>query len=104
VLQVLLRVLVLEQPMEEAVAAPRLHQQWSPSPTVVEPGFDPEIVSALQNRRGHRVEVAEETFGCVEAIWLQQVGGVPVAVSDPRRGGAGGVQGKTGRARAQLKD
>lgn len=94
VLQVLLRVLVLEQTMEEAVAAPRLHQQWSPIATVFESGFDPEIVSALENRRGHEVEVKSGTFGSVQAIWLRTVGGVPIAVSDPRRGGAAGVQGE----------
>jgi len=93
VMQVLLRVLVLEQSMEEAIAAPRLHQQWSPATTVFEPKFDPAIVSALANRRGHKVETKSETFGSVQAIWLPAVGGVPVAVSDPRRGGAAGVQG-----------
>jgi gamma-glutamyltranspeptidase / glutathione hydrolase len=93
VMQVLLRVLVLEQSMEDAVAAPRLHQQWSPIATEFEPGFDPEIVSALQNRRGHKVEVKSGNFGSVQAIWVRNVGGMPVAVSDPRRGGAGGVQG-----------
>jgi gamma-glutamyltranspeptidase/glutathione hydrolase len=93
VLQVLLRVLVLEQAMEEAVAAPRLHQQWSPSATAFEAAFDPGIVSALDNRRGHEVAVEAKSFGSVQAIWLRVVGGSPVAVSDPRRGGSGGVQG-----------
>src|SRR5690606_15052741 len=36
VLQVLLRVLVLEQPLDEAVRAPRLHQQWRPEATAFE--------------------------------------------------------------------
>jgi gamma-glutamyltranspeptidase/glutathione hydrolase len=93
VLEVLLRNLVLEQPMADAVAAPRLHQQWSPSTTSFEPRFDPVIVQELANRRGHRVEIAKETFGSVQAIWLPEVGGVPIAVSDPRRGGSGAVQG-----------
>jgi gamma-glutamyltranspeptidase/glutathione hydrolase len=94
VMQVLLRVLVLDQTMAEAVAAPRLHQQWSPSATEFEPGFDPAIVSALQNRRGHTVEVGAMRFGSVQAIWLREIGAMPVAVSDPRRGGAAGVQGQ----------
>ena len=93
VLEVLLRNLVLEQPMADAVAAPRLHQQWSPSTTTFERRFDPVIVQELANRRGHRVEIAKENFGSVQAIWLPEVGGVPVAVSDPRRGGSGAVQG-----------
>ena len=93
VLEVLLRNLVLEQPMADAVEAPRLHQQWSPSATVFEPGFDPVIVQELANRRGHRVELAKKRFGSVQAIWLPDVGGIPVAVSDSRRGGSGAVQG-----------
>jgi gamma-glutamyltranspeptidase/glutathione hydrolase len=94
VLQVVLRVLVLEQTMPDAVAAPRLHQQWSPSGTSFETGFDHGIVSALANRRGHQVEVVPGNFASVQAIWLPGVGGVPIAVSDPRRGGAAGVQGQ----------
>ena len=97
VLQVLLRVLVLEQTMEEAVAAPRLHQQWSPATTEFEAAFDPGIVAALSSRRGHAVEVKAGTFGSVQAIWLRSVGGVPVGVSDPRRGGAAAVQSEKGR-------
>jgi gamma-glutamyltranspeptidase/glutathione hydrolase len=92
ILQVLLRVLVLEQPMPEAIAAPRLHQQWSPGETSFESAFDPVIREELMNRRGHGVRVSTESFGSVQAIWLPEVGGVPIAVSDPRRGGAGGVQ------------
>ena len=38
--------------------------------------------------------IESESFGSVQAIWLNVVGGVPIAVSDPRRGGAGGVQGE----------
>jgi gamma-glutamyltranspeptidase/glutathione hydrolase len=95
VIQVLLRVLVLEQTMPEAVAAPRLHQQWSPSRTLFEPGFDPQIVAALESRRGHAVEFAKEPFGCIQAIWLREIGDRPVATSDARRGGTAGVQGGT---------
>jgi gamma-glutamyltranspeptidase/glutathione hydrolase len=94
ILQVLLRRLVLEQPMKDAVAAPRLHQQWSPAETSFESAFDPVIVDELKNRSGHKTVISGETFGSVQAIWLPEVGGVPVAVSDPRRGGAGGVQGQ----------
>jgi len=94
ILEVLLRVLVLDQPMPEAVAAPRLHQQWSPSETSFEDRFDPVIIDELRNRRGHKVVVSGESFGSVQAIWMPEVGGVPVAVSDPRRGGTAGVQGR----------
>jgi gamma-glutamyltranspeptidase/glutathione hydrolase len=94
ILQVLLRRLVLEQPLPDAVAAPRLHQQWSPGETSFESAFDPVIVEELKNRSGHKTAISREAFGSVQAIWLPEVGGVPVAVSDPRRGGAGAVQGQ----------
>lgn len=90
--QVLLRTLVLEEPIDLAVRAPRMHQQWSPSTTRFEAGWAPSLLSALQNRRGHTIEIDNETFGCIEAIWLADPGAEPVAVSDPRGGGAAAVQ------------
>jgi gamma-glutamyltranspeptidase/glutathione hydrolase len=93
ILQVLLRVLVLDQSMPDAVAAPRLHQQWRPSETTFEETFDPVILDELKNRRGHQVRPVHERYGSVQAIWLPDVGGMPIAVSDPRRGGTAGVQG-----------
>ena len=100
VAQVLLRTLVLEQPLAEAIAAPRLHQQWSPIETSFEPGYDAEIVGALENRRGHHVVRSTERFASVQAIRLSAPGEMPEAVSDPRRGGVGGVQGRPLTARA----
>ncbi len=100
VAQVLLRTLVLDEPLAEAIAAPRLHQQWSPIETIFEPEFDAEIVGALENRRGHKVVRSKEHFASVQAIRLSAPGEMPEAVSDPRRGGVGGVQGQTLPARA----
>jgi gamma-glutamyltranspeptidase/glutathione hydrolase len=91
--QVLLRVLVLEQSIHDAVRAPRLHQQWMPRATRFERGFAKEIVDALSNRRGHEVEWSDKRFGSVQAIWLAEPGADPVGVSDPRRGGSAVVQG-----------
>jgi gamma-glutamyltranspeptidase/glutathione hydrolase len=91
--QVLLRTLVLGQSIEGAVSAPRLHQQWNPPATRCEAGFDREITGALTNRRGHAIEWSDETFGSVQAIFVAEPGATPVAVSDPRRGGAAAVQG-----------
>jgi gamma-glutamyltranspeptidase/glutathione hydrolase len=92
--QVLLRSLVLEEPIDAAIQAPRLHQQWNPPNTRFEAGWDANLLAALQNRRGHSIEIDSETFGCVQAVWLADPGAEPVAISDPRGGGAGGVQGK----------
>ncbi|MBK7877188.1 MAG: gamma-glutamyltransferase [Planctomycetes bacterium] len=92
VLQVILRTTLLGESLEEAVARPRLHQQWSPPETYFETGFDPTIVDALEKRRGHPVKRDEKRFGSVQAIQLTELGGLPRAVSDPRRGGSGAVQ------------
>jgi len=91
VTQVLLRVLVLGESLERAVAAPRLHQQWSPVETIFEMEFDARIVESLARRFGHPVRRVDRRFGSVQAILLDDVGGRPVAVSDPRRGGSAGV-------------
>jgi gamma-glutamyltranspeptidase/glutathione hydrolase len=93
--QVLLRSLVLGEPIADAIAAPRLHQQWSPSNTRFESGWEANLIAALQNRRGHEVDTDVNTFGCVQAVWLSDPGAEPIAVSDPRGGGAGGVQGRS---------
>jgi gamma-glutamyltranspeptidase / glutathione hydrolase len=89
--QVLLRVLVLGEDLAAAVAAPRLHQQWSPAETTFEPEYDARIVESLERRFGHPVRRTEAHFGSVQAVLLDAVGGRPVAVSDPRRGGSAGV-------------
>ncbi len=91
VTEVLLRVLVLGEPLERAVRAPRLHQQWNPSETLVEPEFDARLVLELERRFGHTIRRSEHHFGSVQAILLDHVGGTPTAVSDPRRGGSAAV-------------
>ena len=89
-LQVFLRVEVYGDSLEEAVRAPRLHQQWEPSATRLEPGWDALLVQALENRR-HEIVQSADRWAAVQAIWVP-VGGEPVGVSDPRRGGAVGAQ------------
>ena len=91
VIQVLLRTEVYGQSLEEAVAAPRLHQQWVPTATRFEEGWDPLLLQDLRNR-DHDVELSQTSFGAVQAIRVE-VGGVPEGVSDPRRGGAALAEG-----------
>lgn len=86
VLEVLLRTVVYGQDLETAVAAPRLHQQWSPSATLVEPGWDELLLQGLRNQ-DHVLEPRAEPWGRVQAIAVD-VGGEPVGVSDPRGGGS----------------
>ena len=54
VLQVITNVIDFHMPIAEAVSAPRLHQQWQPEDVLVEPGFDPALLAALQ-ARGHKI-------------------------------------------------
>jgi gamma-glutamyltranspeptidase/glutathione hydrolase len=87
VTQVLLRVLVYGQTLDEAVRAPRLHQQWKPETTLFEGGWDPALLAALQRDHAQPIEVQPDgTFGSVQAIWIGP-DGEPVGASDPRRGG-----------------
>ncbi len=86
VLQVLLRTEVYGQSLSEAVAAPRLHQQWEPPRTEFEPGWDPLLLQGLENR-GHELELEDESWGSVQALTVE-VGGDPQGVSDPRSGGS----------------
>jgi gamma-glutamyltranspeptidase / glutathione hydrolase len=54
VLQVIVNVIDRKLPVGEAVGAPRLHHQWWPDEVLVDRGFSPELVRALE-ARGHRV-------------------------------------------------
>ncbi len=52
VLQVIANVIDFHMGIGDAVSAPRLHNQWEPDKTFVEPGFDPALLAALK-ARGH---------------------------------------------------
>jgi gamma-glutamyltranspeptidase/glutathione hydrolase len=54
VLQVITNAIDFRMGIADAVSAPRLHHQWQPDQTYVEPGFDPATVEAL-TARGHTV-------------------------------------------------
>jgi gamma-glutamyltranspeptidase / glutathione hydrolase len=54
VLQVIVNVIDRKLPVGEAVGAARLHHQWWPDEVLVDRGFSPELVRALE-ARGHRV-------------------------------------------------
>ena len=49
VLDVIMNVIDFHMPVDQAVAAPRLHNQWQPDETYVEPGFAPGVIDALKN-------------------------------------------------------
>ncbi len=54
VLQVITNVIDFHKGIADAVSAPRLHNQWQPDQTYVEPGFDPAMLDALK-ARGHMI-------------------------------------------------
>src|SRR5437588_4037793 len=54
VLQVVVNVIDRKLPIVEAVAAPRIHHQWSPDEVVVEHGLAADVIAALR-ARGHKV-------------------------------------------------
>lgn len=92
VAEVMLRVLVHEQELADAILAPRIHQQWRPERTFLEPGWDESVIAALE-ARGHEFERADSPWASVQGIEVEP-GAEPLAFSDPRRGGAGGVEGR----------
>jgi gamma-glutamyltranspeptidase/glutathione hydrolase len=58
VLQVIANVIDFKMPIADAVTAPRLHNQWQPDETYVEPGFAPGVLDALK-ARGHNIVPTE---------------------------------------------
>jgi gamma-glutamyltranspeptidase/glutathione hydrolase len=55
VLDVITNVIDFHMPVDQAVGAPRLHNQWQPDETYAEPGFAPGVIEALE-KRGHKIE------------------------------------------------
>jgi gamma-glutamyltranspeptidase/glutathione hydrolase len=54
VLQVITNIIDFHMGIGDAVSAPRLHNQWEPDKTFVEPGFDAALLAALK-ARGHKI-------------------------------------------------
>lgn len=92
VLQVVLRHVWHGQPIAEAIEAPRLHQQWRPLSTRLEPGWSPAVLADLEER-GHELDLRSSRWSSVQGITVDAQGRVE-AHSDSRRGGAAGVQGQ----------
>ena len=61
VLQVIVNAIDFHMPIDQAVSAPRLHNQWEPEETFVEPGFDADLLAALQARDHKIVPTAPHT-------------------------------------------
>ena len=87
VLQVVLNVLDHGMDVAAAVAAPRIHHQWSPPDVLAEPGALAPPVRARLEALGHKV--VESNFGTnVQAIERDPKTGALRGASDPRGEGA----------------
>jgi len=83
-LQAICRVVDLGQPIDQAIAAPRVHQQWRPAEALIESNLDETIKSSLE-QRGHQVRA---TGSLAVAQGLQWLGdGQLLAAADPRAAG-----------------
>jgi len=81
--EVLLNILDFNMDAATAVAAPRIHHQWTPAVLNVEPGIPPLTRQALA-RFGHVVKEMRD-MGVVQAV--RRTAGVFEGASDPRKGG-----------------
>jgi len=84
VLQVITNVIDFHMAVDKAVTAPRLHNQWQPDETFVEPGFSSDVLDALK-ARGHMI-VATEPHTSANSILVTPNGYVGAA--DTRTRGA----------------
>ena len=84
VLQVIVNAIDFNEPIDAAVAAPRVHHQWMPDEVVVEPNLPPATIDDL-NRRGHTVRVGPVS-GSAQSIAATRNG--LVGVADARVRGA----------------
>lgn len=85
VLQVLVRVLDLGQSIEQAIAAPRVHHQWSPDVAVCENALDDQTVDQLA-KMGHKIQRIGSA-AVAQGIAMQRIAGDNAqltAASDPR--------------------
>jgi gamma-glutamyltranspeptidase/glutathione hydrolase len=89
VILAIVRYLDFQQPLAEAVAAPRFHHQWRPDSVVVEADLPPAVVDGLR-QRGHALEEsASKQAGRTQAI-AKASDEEFIGVADPRGDGAAG--------------
>jgi len=73
--------------VQEAVAAPRFHDQWVPDRLLLEHAFPRDVVDALR-ARGHTVEISERDWSSAQAIVIDPETGIQYGGTDPRTDGA----------------
>lgn len=83
-LQTMLHVMVGDRRVDDAVAAPRVHNQWLPDLVYVQPGVSAALRDSLR-RRGHTLKESK-TIGHVQAVERVPDGRLRAAC-DPDKGG-----------------
>lgn len=71
--------------IQQAVDAPRYHNQWMPDQTMVEDAFPRDEVAALE-KMGHHIK-RREKWGDAECIAINPLTGERMGASDPRNNG-----------------
>jgi gamma-glutamyltranspeptidase/glutathione hydrolase len=72
--------------VSQAVAFPRIHQQWVPAPVVLEPAIPEDVREGLR-RRGHEIEISPRNWSSSQSIVLDPKTGLHTGGSDPRSDG-----------------
>lgn len=89
VVQAIVRTIDLNEDLNDAIAAPRVHHQWEPNSVLVESAVPKEVLGGLK-ALGHKIEVIDES-GITQGIAVNADGTLQ-PVHDPR------VPGKAGSA------
>ncbi|MGO9520266.1 MAG: gamma-glutamyltransferase [Candidatus Korobacteraceae bacterium] len=87
VANVLMGVLDYGLNIQEAVDAPRFHDQWMPDEIKIEKiGFSPDTIRILEHM-GHKIDASERFWGDAECIALDEQTGERLGASDGRNNG-----------------
>jgi gamma-glutamyltranspeptidase/glutathione hydrolase len=98
VVQAIVRRIDLELPLEDCLAQPRIHHQWSPDLLRVESKMDAGVQKAL-SARGHQLTVTTAQIGVTQAIEYDRTSGLFRGLSDPRVPGKAAGPGERERGR-----
>jgi len=85
VVQVITNVVDFDMNIQDAVNAPKVHNEWLPDELRIEKGISPDTIHLL-SRMGHKV-VAGDPMGAASSILVDQKKGTRFGAADPRREG-----------------
>ncbi len=82
----LLNVIDYGMDISQAVAFPRIHEQWEPAEVVLEPEIPEDVREGLE-RRGHVLEISPRNWSSSQSIVVDPATGLHTGGSDPRSDG-----------------